>query len=115
MVGSEVSITDRILIVHILNRQSEIKRRAFLGRGFGPNLAFVTVNDAADNRETNARPAEFVFAVQALENAEKLAGKAHVEANSIVAHEIDRLAVLSFATDFDDGDGAVAAVFDCVG
>jgi hypothetical protein len=52
----------------------EIKRRAAIDRGFGPDTAAVTLDDALDDRQADTGACEILCAMQALKHVEQLAG-----------------------------------------
>ena len=75
-------------------RQREVKARAAVDLGLGPDLAAMAAHDAPHRRQADAGAREVAGAVQALEHAEQAVGEAHVEAGAVVAHgEACRLAV----------------------
>ena len=59
------------------------------GRGLGPDLAAVAMDDALRDGEADAVAVEILGAMQALEHAEQLAGKGHVEAGAVVGDDIE--------------------------
>ena len=70
---------------------------------FGPDFAAVAVHDALDRRQPNPRAVEFGHGVQALKGAEQFAGIGHVEPSAVIAHEVDRLAVVLADAEFNRG------------
>jgi hypothetical protein len=54
-----------------------------------------------DNRQPNARALILFLVVGALENAEKLAVKSHIEADTVVLHAVDNLSRLGAAGDLN--------------
>src|SRR4051812_48071563 len=68
-------------------RKIEIERGAFAKFCLGPNSATMLVDDPLNRRQADARPFEFFAPVQALEDAEQLAGVLHVEPHSVVPNE----------------------------
>src|SRR5437588_5867355 len=67
----------------------------------GPHPTAVTIDDALDGGEADARAFELVAAVETLERAEQLSGVSHVEARAIVADEVNGLALLALPTESD--------------
>ena len=59
--------------------QREEKGGAFARNRVDPDAAAVPGDDAFDDAQTNARPAELVLSVQAIEGGEKPIGELHVE------------------------------------
>ena len=75
----------------------------------------MALDDPLHDREADARAFVLLRAVQPLEDAEKFVRVAHVEAGAVVADEIDILAVLRLAADFDDCLLDLARVLERVG
>ena len=64
----------------------------------------MSLDDAADVGEADARPLELGDQVQPLEDAEELAGVLHFEAHAVVAYEDDGLGLVARrAADLDGG------------
>jgi hypothetical protein len=83
--------------------------------GLGPYPTAMPVNDPLHDRQTNACSLELVCAMETLKDAEKLVYIPHIEAGSVVAHEIDVFVVFEFAADFDKGGFALTRIFKGVG
>src|SRR5258708_33588498 len=88
--------------------EGKIKRGALIHCGLRPNPPTMATNDALDDGETHPASGNLRGIVHALESAKELAGISHVEARSVVSHEIDRVRPFHFGTDFDQCLGAVA-------
>src|SRR5258706_12525807 len=71
-------------------RQAEVERRALTRGAFGPDGSRVTLQHALDNGESHARAAELRVGMQALEDSKQPVTVAHVEAHTVVPHEINR-------------------------
>ena len=69
----------------------EIERRAAIRLGLRPYPAAMPGDDTAYISKTDAGALELLGAMQALKDAEELAGVLHVEAHAVVAHEEKRL------------------------
>src|SRR5207302_388055 len=67
--------------------QREIKGRAFVNFGFGPDFAAVFADDALDGGQADAGAFEVLRAMEALKHAEQFVGVAHVEPDAVVAHK----------------------------
>src|SRR5882724_13287645 len=70
--------------------EREVEGRALINLAVRPDVAAVATHDALDGCEAYAGSLEFPHRVQSLEHAEQLGGIGHVEADSVVAHEVDR-------------------------
>src|SRR5687768_6901618 len=101
--SSTSKITLSLISPPFSSLKREIKCRALIDFPFGPDFAAVAVHDALDRRQPNPRAVEFGHGVQALKGAEQLAGIGHVEPGAIVAHEVDRPAVVLADAEFDLG------------
>src|SRR5207249_5349658 len=84
-----------------------MERSAFARLAFGPDPATVLVDDALHGGQAQAVPGKLVCAMQAMEHAEEFVPVAHVEADAVVAHEIDN-AFLGL-TRADDDEGGLAS------
>src|ERR1700704_2674667 len=69
---------------------------------FGPDTPAVAMNNSLHDRQANAGAFELVCAMQSLEHAEELVLILHVKTCSVVANEIDLLAVLLSRADIDN-------------
>src|SRR5262249_40455002 len=70
--------------------EREVERRTFVGLRVRPDATAMTRDDALDRDEPDAAARELCFGMQALERHEQLVCVLHVEADAIVAHEVDR-------------------------
>jgi len=69
------------------------------------------MNDSPHVGQPDARPFEFIGAVEALEDAKELVDIRHVESDAVVAHVHHGVVRLAFTeVDFDDRMGLVRAV-----
>ena len=76
-----------------VSAQGKEERRAAIGGGLRPNAAVVLANDALHGRQADSGPFELLSPMKALEDAEKLVGVLHVEADTVVANVDNRLPV----------------------
>ena len=81
-------IKDRVFS-RLLGRQSELERRAFVRPRLGPDPATVFVDDALNGGQAQAVPGKLLCSMQAVQHAEEFVPALHVEADAVVAHEID--------------------------
>src|SRR5207244_1175105 len=58
-----------------------------------PDGSTVPLNDALDRGQADPRPGKFALAVEAAERPEQLLGVLHVEAGSVIPHEVNHVAV----------------------
>src|SRR6185312_16496556 len=79
-----------------------MEARSAIGRGLRPYAAAVAADDPMRGRQSEAQAFELALRMQALKGTEELAGVAHVEANAVVAHEIDER-VTGLHTELDEG------------
>src|SRR5258705_8580115 len=93
-----------------VDRQGEIKARAFLDTAFGPDLSAVPGDNPMHDREPDTGAAELVVSVQALKNGEQLVGVAHVESGAVVLHAVGHVPILGSAGDLYPRVRAFAAV-----
>src|SRR5947209_2305430 len=100
-----LSSTSRITLLSISYllkvREREVEGRSPINRAFSPDAASVPIDDALNSRQANACALEFICGVQALERAEQLVGKRHLEASAIVADEKDCLTVSLLTREID--------------
>ena len=107
---------DRLLVtfavsgIGVFPFQGEIEGGALIDLGFGPDAAAVAVQDALHQGQADAGALVIFHRMQALEDAKQLVGVLHVEADAVIADEIDGFAVLPLAADFDAGRIALAGV-----
>jgi hypothetical protein len=78
---------------------------------FRPNAAAVTMDDAADRCESNARACEFFFGMQTLECAKKILGVLGVKSYTIVHHEKNLLVVELLGSNLDNSFAFSTGVF----
>ena len=95
--------------------KSEIKGCAFVFFGFRPNAAAVAKKDALNVREADACAFEFLFEVEALEDAKEFANVLHIETYTIIAHKYNVLVSGSLGTYFDFSGFSRPSVFDGIG
>src|SRR5436305_8528922 len=88
-----LSSTSRITLLSISYllkvREREVEGRSPINRAFSPDAASVPIDDALNSRQPDACALEFIGSVEALERAEQLVGKSHVEASAVIADEKD--------------------------
>src|SRR5690348_2230263 len=84
-----------------MRAEREMKRRSVAGLTLRPCVAAVSANDAPHGREADAGALELAHAVQALKRREQLPRVARVEADAVVAHEIDGASVAAQHADLD--------------
>src|SRR3989337_2188561 len=77
--------------------------RARSGGSFRPDSAPMAGDDPLDGGKADARSLELGAGVKALEDAEELVDLGHVEAHSVVPHEIAPLPVPLFAPELYSG------------
>src|SRR5438105_8426440 len=94
-----------------LPSQCEIERCTLVRSRFGPDAAAVTLHDALHERQSNAGAFVILGAVEPLKYAEQLVCVAHVEAHSVVAHPIHRLARGIRVANLDPRQLSLARVF----
>src|SRR5436190_21764276 len=90
-----------------------MERRSTVDGGVGPDTAPVAMNNTVDDGQADAGSFEIFGAMQALENAEELVRKTHVEAGAIVPYRIGALRRIEA-----DGHGrrvAAARVLESIG
>ena len=73
------------------------------------------LQDAVNNRQTDARTLEFLFAVQTLEDLEKFVGILHVKPNSAITNEYHRRALDENLSNLNDGSFPPTRELQCVG
>src|SRR5258706_7097761 len=74
---------------------------AAIGCTLDPHVPLVTLDDALHGREPDAGALELLLRMHALKRREQFPGVAHVEARTVVAHEIDAAALAAFRPDLD--------------
>jgi hypothetical protein len=80
--------------------ERKVKRRSAPDLSLGPDSSPVPVYDALDGRKPYARPFEFGHRVQSLKRAEEFIRVSHIEARSVVAHEVDGFSIEARAAEF---------------
>src|SRR5947208_1832928 len=98
-----------------LRRNGEVKRRALVLRGFGPDGAAMLAHDALDGGQADAGAFKIFGPVEPLEHTEKFVGVFHVETDAIITHEQGGVAILLGHAHFNNGDVTWAGVLDGVG
>src|SRR5438046_2133581 len=89
--SSTSRISTRLCIVPV--SQCKTERGATIRFGLSPDVAAVAVHDALHDRQAYARTLVVLGPVQPLKDSEELARVPHIEADAVVANEVDRLAV----------------------
>src|SRR6266540_6870746 len=89
--------------VFLLFWQSEVKRGALVGFGFGPDASPVPVEDALDQGEVHTGSFKFVVVVQALEDAKELPGVLWIEPHPVVLDIIEVVLGIASTADFNHG------------
>src|SRR5262249_55018495 len=79
-----------------------------------PNAPLVPLNDSLDEGESYTGPFEVVSRMESLEDAEELVHVFHLEADAVVANEVDVLAALDTNTDLESSDFPGTGVLDRV-
>src|SRR5262244_2283395 len=69
----------------------KIESSSLAQRPFGPDIPSVTMDNALNGGESNARAFKFVGLVQPLENTEQLIYVFHIKSHAVVPDENDRL------------------------
>src|SRR5688572_25125607 len=92
-------------------RQGKTEFGALVDDAAGFDPAAVAFDDAAGERESDAGSHELLHAVQALEYSKQLVHVRHVEADAVVAHDVNTFGAGLLAADLDDGGRAIACVF----
>jgi hypothetical protein len=83
----------------VSKRQGE--RRNLAHDTLGPDTAIVTVDDALDRGEADARALEPIRGMQPLERAQESVGIGHIEAGTIVPNDKNGFAVVLNRPDLD--------------
>ena len=96
-------------------RKSEIKGCPFVFFGFRPNAAAVPKKDALNVREADACAFEFLFEVEALEDAEEFANVLHIETYTIIAHKYNVLISSSLRAELDFSTFSRPRIFNGIG
>src|SRR5271165_6018971 len=99
-------IVDQIRAMHVFVKlwNGKEKGRAAVQHAFGPDSAPVALDNALDIGQSDARAGKLSLAVQALKDAEELAGILRIEARAVVAHKNHVLILAAGnAADFDPG------------
>src|SRR5437588_2954135 len=110
-----LSSTSRITLLSISYllkvREREVKGRSLFNRAFSPDAASMPIDDALNSRQANSCALEFIGSVKALERAEQLVGKSHLETSAIIADEKDCLTVSWLTPEIDLGCFALRGKF----
>jgi hypothetical protein len=77
---------------------------------FSPDAPTVAMDDALHNRQPHAGALILFNAVQPLKHTEQLVSVPHIKAHAVILDEIDLLAILFLAADFDSSGLALAGV-----
>src|SRR6202035_1192220 len=77
-------------------------------------MATMLLHNALHGRQTYAGSWKVLWAVQPLENSEKLVGVLHTEADSVVAHKDGRFGPPVQRTYFNNCPFPLAGKFDCI-
>src|SRR5437899_10482076 len=81
--------------------ESEVECRTLVDGRFRPDAPTVAVDDALDDRQTDAGSLIVLGAMQALEHPEKFVCVLHVDPHPIVFHEVQARAGLLSCADLD--------------
>src|SRR5665213_3595661 len=95
--------------------QGESKNCALVQCRVSPDATTMPVHDPLYNRQSDAGSLVFLCAVETLKNAKQLVRVSHVEARSVVAHEIGLVPTLPLTADFNHRQVALARVFERIG
>src|SRR6267142_2890103 len=82
------------------SRQRKAESRSLAENALRPDPTAVAADQTRCDREAHAVPRELLARVKAFEDTEELVRIAHVEADAVVAHRVDRLVRLLVASDF---------------
>lgn len=84
-------------------RQREVEGGSLFHFRVRPDAATVPVNDALDDRKSDTSAGELIFAMEALEDAEKLFRELHVKSRTVVLDQDMPLVSRIFRGNPDDG------------
>src|SRR5919202_2155045 len=98
-----------------LSLQRKVKRGAAVGLRIGPDTPAMAVDDALRDREAHSSACIVLGTMQPLEHPKEFVGVAHVEADAVVAHKVDRLPALLAPPHSDAGHVPVGGKFEGVG
>ena len=99
------------MTVAVVAANGEEERGPLINFALRPDTPAMARDNSSDDRQPNTGAGE-LCSMQALEGSEQLVGISHVEADAIVADEVDSHAVADFCADRDDGPVPRPGIFD---